>query len=279
MKIDTHIHIFSTQAAADRQGYLDDHGFRLLYAKEKAGLATADDACDYAVSNGLDAFWCMGFCWESAERCIRENSRIAEESAGNERFTLFAGVPSLPFPDIKKLIRDAKGDGFRGIGEVAFYGSGLDIKNEQYCRSIFEAACEEDMPVCLHVTEPVGHSYPGKHATDFSVIYDLIRDFPSLRIMLSHMGGGLLFYEQMPEVREAFRNVVYDTAAAPFLYDRDIYRRVVELAGNEKILFGSDYPLLGIKRYEDAIMKALSPEIAQGVMGENAMKFISARKV
>lgn len=278
MKIDAHIHIFSSDAAAERSGYLDDSGFRILYSAEKARLSTAGDAKKYADSNGLNNLWCMGFCWESAERCIRENSRVAEEAAVVEQCTLFSGVPSLPCPEIKMLIRKSKCDGFRGIGEIAFYSTGLDDSNDGYCRSIFEAACEEDMPVCLHVTEPVGHGYCGKHATDFTVIYNLIRDFPSLRIMLSHMGGGMLFYEQMPEVREAFKNVVYDTAAVPFLYGKDIYRRAVELAGNRKILFGSDYPLLELTRYESTIRSSLPEDVAAAVMGENALRFLSARE-
>ena len=278
MKTDAHIHIFSSPVAGGRTSYLDDKGFRLLYSAEKARIATADDARKYADTNALDSLWCMGFCWETTDRCKEENIRIAEETAGKELFTLYSGVPSLPCPDVKLLIRNAKRNGFRGIGEVAFYSTGLGSENSRYCRSIFESACEEDMPVCLHVTEPVGHSYPGKNATDFAVIYDLIRDFPALRIMLSHMGGGIMFYEQMPEVRDAFRNVVYDTAAAPFLYGEDIYRVGVELAGRGKILFGSDYPLLGIGRYERMIRDSLPEDIAKAVMGENALSFLSARK-
>ena len=39
-------------------------------------------------------------------------------------------------------------------------------------------------------------------------------------------------------------NVYYDTAAVPLLYQTQVYKSVVDIVGAEKILYGSDYPLL-----------------------------------
>jgi hypothetical protein len=44
------------------------------------------------------------------------------------------------------------------------------------------------------------------------------------------------------------RNVYYDTAAVPLLYRPDVYRAVVQIVGADKILYGSDYPLLTYPR-------------------------------
>lgn len=52
------------------------------------------------------------------------------------------------------------------------------------------------------------------------------------------------------------KNVYFDTAASPFLYTPDIYNHVVKLAGPDKILFGSDYPLMPQRRLLEEI-KAL----------------------
>jgi predicted TIM-barrel fold metal-dependent hydrolase len=38
--------------------------------------------------------------------------------------------------------------------------------------------------------------------------------------------------------------VWYDVAASPLLYDSRIFRTVVDTVGEDKILYGSDYPLL-----------------------------------
>jgi predicted TIM-barrel fold metal-dependent hydrolase len=48
----------------------------------------------------------------------------------------------------------------------------------------------------------------------------------------------------MKGVREQLKNVYYDTAATPLLYQPGVYQAVVSVVGPEKVLFGSDYPLL-----------------------------------
>jgi predicted TIM-barrel fold metal-dependent hydrolase len=48
----------------------------------------------------------------------------------------------------------------------------------------------------------------------------------------------------MPEVNLAMNNIFFDTAASPFLYRPQIYSLVAQLVGADRILFGSDYPLL-----------------------------------
>ena len=52
----------------------------------------------------------------------------------------------------------------------------------------------------------------------------------------------------MPEVGDALANVWFDTAASPFLYTPDVFPTVAALVGPEKILPGSDFPLLRFGR-------------------------------
>ena len=53
----------------------------------------------------------------------------------------------------------------------------------------------------------------------------------------------------MPEIQKISENVFYDTAASPFLYDYRIYEVALKIIGEDRILFGSDYPLLPPRRY------------------------------
>ena len=63
-------------------------------------------------------------------------------------------------------------------------------------------------------------------------------------MILAHGGGGLPFYSYMPEVRDYLDKVWFDTAAFPFLYDNDILRGLISTVGSDKIIFGSDFPLI-----------------------------------
>jgi predicted TIM-barrel fold metal-dependent hydrolase len=131
----------------------------------------------------------------------------------------------------------------------------------------------------IHTNEPIGHAYPGKTPNTLAQIYQLIRTFPQNKIILAHWGGGLFFFGILKkEVKESLKNVYFDTAASPYLYDAAVYRLAIELVGVEKILFGSDFPLLSPARYFDEMQAAgLAADEMQRICGLNAaalFKFI-----
>ena len=122
----------------------------------------------------------------------------------------------------------------------------------------------------LHVNEQVGHHYDGKMAVDFVEVSRFVADHQDLTMILAHMGGGLCFYEFMPEIRRAFSRVFYDTAAMPYIYSNEIYR-FIDTFIPEKTLFGSDYPLLSFKRYETGF-GVLNRETRERVLEKNTRR-------
>jgi predicted TIM-barrel fold metal-dependent hydrolase len=96
----------------------------------------------------------------------------------------------------------------------------------------------------LHSTEPIGHLYPGKGAATPERIFVWLSAYPSQPVVLAHWGGGLPFYELMPEVRAVTHQVAYDSAATTYLYNHAVFPHVVSLVGQDRVLFGSDYPIL-----------------------------------
>jgi predicted TIM-barrel fold metal-dependent hydrolase len=122
----------------------------------------------------------------------------------------------------------------------------------------------------LHANETVGHSYPGKGTTPLDRFREMASMFPDLRLILGHWGGGLPFYELMPEVARAMRNVYYDVAASPFIYSRKVYPVVSSIIGPERILFGSDFPLISPGRYfQDLSQSGLTEEERRKILGLN----------
>jgi predicted TIM-barrel fold metal-dependent hydrolase len=95
--------------------------------------------------------------------------------------------------------------------------------------------------------------------------------YPENALILAHWGGGLPFYELMPEVRKALSNVYYDTAASHYLYEDSIFRHVMTWAPG-KVLLGTDYPLVTQKRYLKRLRGAGLDESALArVLGGNAL--------
>jgi predicted TIM-barrel fold metal-dependent hydrolase len=133
----------------------------------------------------------------------------------------------------------------------------------------------ERVPLLLHANETIGHFYPGKGKTPLDRFYELILSFPGLPVILAHWGGGFPFYELMPEVAKAMANVYYDMAASPFLYSRKIYAIAAEMVGVEKILFGTDFPLISPRRYyQELEASGLSSQDREKILGLNFSRLI-----
>jgi predicted TIM-barrel fold metal-dependent hydrolase len=161
--------------------------------------------------------------------------------------------------------------GLCGIGEIYPDGQGINIDNEKETRALKHACFERNIPLMIHTNEPVRHKYIGKNDIPLNKIERFIENNQELIIILAHWGGGLFFYESMKGIKEKFRNVFYDTAATPFLYDSRVYNVVKALGLCDKILFGSDFPLIPPLRYLDGINKSgLSIDEKELILGSNA---------
>ena len=126
----------------------------------------------------------------------------------------------------------------------------------------------------VHGSEPVGHAYAGKGTTHPDALLAFIQRFPEARIVCAHWGGGLPFYALMPEVGAALASTYFDSAASPFLYESGVFATVASTFGADRILFGSDFPLLRAKRAAEEARLALDEGPAAQVLGANAARLL-----
>jgi len=277
MIIDFHTHIFPPFFEEQRLKFTSDEpAFGSLYNSPKAKLAGVEELIRSMDENGVHRSVVFGFPWENAEYYKRHNDYIIESVRQYpERLTGFCCFS--PFsPGGAREAERCLSHGLSGVGELAVYRSGLTSEVVKALGDVMVLCSQSDSPFLLHTNEPVGHSYPGKTPNTLKQIYDFVRTYPSNRIVLAHWGGGLLFYGLMKrEVQEVLQNVWFDTAASPFLYTSDIYRIAGEIVGFEKILFGSDYPLLKPERYFNEITSAgISPVQMEQIKGLNAARLL-----
>ena len=157
---------------------------------------------------------------------------------------LFASLPSWS----GRSENDASTQVLQGSGSWRSISPVFPREIIRSLHEVMEICADRNVPVLFHTNEPVGHVYPGKTPVQPGEIYDLLKHYPSNKIVLAHWGGGLFFYSLLKkEVRDVIKNVWFDTAASPYLYVPQVYRMAGEFVGFEKILFGSDYPLLSPK--------------------------------
>ena len=105
--------------------------------------------------------------------------------------------------------------------------------------------------------------------------YDLIRDCPKTRFQLAHLGGGLFLFGLLKkQVGKVLARCVFDTAAAPYLYRPSLYRVFADTAGEDRMIYGSDFPLLRLERYESDLADAtIGENLKSRILGENALAF------
>ncbi len=251
--LDAHTHILPQAIIAARQEYLArDRWFGLLYASPRARLATADDLIRSMEAAEIEASVAFGFAFAETELCHICNDYVLEAAARwPERILPFAVVNPLQGESALAEAQRCLEAGARGLGELMPDGQGYAL-GDPCLDGLMALAGAYNVPVMLHVSELVGHQYPGKGATGPHEAYALACRFPQVRLILAHWGGGLPFYELMPSAREALVHVYYDTAASLYLYQDRIFAEVSRWAP-EKLLFGTDYPLISQQRFLERI--------------------------
>jgi len=192
------------------------------------------------------------------------------------RLVGFCAVQPLASDEaIVELERCIKG-GVKGIGELRCDTQGFDLADKDIMGPIAEVARKHRLIMLTHASEPVGHSYPGKGNITPGLLYRFITNFPDLTLVCAHWGGGLPFYALMPEVAEALSNVYFDTAASPWLYRDEIFKLVTGILGPDKVLYGSDYPLMKQSKLVKSIRNlGVSEEAQNMILGGNAQRLLS----
>ncbi len=274
MIIDTHTHIFPEQVKKDRSRYFDNETeFKLLYNSPKAAICNIVDLLKSMDRYQVDISIICGFPWRTPEY-TKQNNDIIIESVKKypDRIKGLACFDAAWEGAADEALRciDA---GLCGAGELAFYLSGIDKKALAFLDPVMAVLREKgNLPCMIHTNEPVGHKYPGKTPITLEQIYTLAKTFPDNKIILAHWGGGIFFYNIMKkETKAVLKNIWYDTAASPFLYDSQIYDLAVATGVADKVLFGTDFPLLAPDRYykdmENTNMSSLQKAL---ILGGNA---------
>jgi uncharacterized protein len=273
--LDSHTHMFPARVR-ERPGEVEpvEIAFTLMFGQGEARMAGPETMLREMDAAGVDMAVLCPFPWMTLERCSENNDYLLElATAWPHRFLPFAVTnPSLGKIAVAEARRCLEA-GARGLGELHAQPQGFNLADPGAMAPLVELAVEFGVPVMIHVNEPVGHDYPGKGPVTPPSIYRFVLAFPEATFILPHWGGGLPFYELMPEVAEACARVYYDSAASPFLYRSDIYRLAAAACGGHKILYATDYPLLPYGRtLADARAGMDDGALETDILGGNAAR-------
>ena len=179
--------------------------------------------------------------------------------------------------DAEREVERCADGGARGLGELRPDSQGWPLDGPAG-DLLAELASRRDLVLLFHVTEPVGHDYPGKQGLRLESFYRFAVGHHQLKLVGAHLAGGLPLYAPMPAVRKVLPGPYADTAALRYLYEPSVLPAMAQALGDERLLFGSDFPLIGQADALAEVRGSGLEETALGrVLGENAGRLLGTR--
>ncbi|MFH1382179.1 MAG: amidohydrolase family protein [Chloroflexota bacterium] len=257
----------------------DPHGEKLLERMAKTGI----DVTVLCIVDNVD----QGFSEEQILSINRTCADIARESHG--KLLALAGVdPRRPkAPELlRRCIEDYGMRGLKWHPDSGYY------PNSEEAYAVLRVAEKLGIPLLTHTGPlPLGaHPQPRRSkCSQASLLDDVCQDFPGLKVIAAHMGR--FNWRDWASLAQFRRNLYGDLAMWQIIavaryerFCRDL-RDIMDIAGSDSILFGSDglgFPamvpneqfiqiLRDLPRKAPPGIKFTEQEIA-GILGENARK-------
>ncbi len=264
--IDVHTHpcfnISSLRETANRNGInFSAEGF--LTEMDSVGI-------EYAVAIGVDT---------------ESNNLIRDISKKIDRIIPVLGVNlekksnfSTYFEFAKKALSKKE---FRGI--KIYLGYDHVAANSKFLEPLYRLAEKYNIPVIFHTGDtfkPMRKSQFLKYCHPL-IIDEVAVTHPGIKFVIAHSGNP--WTEDAAEVVYKNDNCYADISGwflqtidqKSMKFMREKLEKMVAFAGNEKIMFGSDWPLLKMKPYTNFIMSSLRMDDLQKIAYKNAKKFWS----
>ena len=227
-----------------------DTTFRELFANPKTRIAQAEHLIEEMDRSEVQRSVIAGFGWTDQDLAKRSNEYLLESATRHPDILIPLCSVNPLWPDDAATFEADRclNAGAVGIGELHADTQGWANAPLHIIQDIMSVAKQHNAIITLHASEPLGHTYPGKGTMTPEKLVNLAITYPDNRFVFSHFGGGLPFYALMPEVRDSLKNVWFDSAASPFLYQPRIYASAINAVGPSRVMFASDFPLLGQRR-------------------------------
>lgn len=246
------------RAAADVQSVSLE---QMLAQMDVAGIARA-----FLVSCKLGQLGTPG-AWHMPDEWIAE--AVAQYP---DRFSGLAGVdPTEGMEGVRRLERAIRDYGFIGAHTYPHWFE-LAPNHARYY-PFYAKCCELGVPIQMQVGQSLVYykKRPLRSVARPILLDDIACDFPELKLVGIHIG--IPWHDEMIAMAWKHENVFIGTDAHSPKYWPASFVQYLNTYGRQKVMFGTDFPVLAFKRTVDEIDElGLRPETMRAVMRDNALR-------
>lgn len=279
--VDGHVHSFQNRETANKV----IEAFNKVYTIEfkNPGTSDIDDLQEEMKKSRIDYAVLANF---TTPRHLINNNNWTLEVCNKEKSL----IPLISFhPDMEEnkeeLFTDYIERGARGI-KLHPMAQGFN-PDDSKLYGLYSICAELKLPVVFHCGRVANARL--NEFSDLDSIQPILERFPDMPVVLTHMVDGNV--EDCLKVSRDYKNVYFDTSIVvtgyseiaatnePSWLDDGIVIDVFNKIGEERIIFGSDYPWGSM--YDDLLrMKNIniSKNKLKAIMGGNAMKLFRINK-
>ncbi len=259
--IDAHCHIYPQKIASKAVGATDK-----FYGVESHGEGTVGHLINLCKKEGVDHAIVQSVA-TTPKQVKSINEFISHEVSESCGFLTGLGTLHIDSEDIPGDISHLIGLGLKGVKLHP------DIQkfavDDERLWEMYEICQAKNLTMLVHT---------GDYRYDFSNpdrVANVLKSFPDLKFIGAHYGGWSVWDEASKKLSQ-FENFYVDCSSS-FGFSQKVDFRAITLRYDEnKVLFGTDYPMWGLREeLKNFLALNLGEEANRKILGENAKKLFN----
>lgn len=195
------------------------------------------------------------------------NKFIAEKVASSGGKMTGFGAMHPESEDMKADIEELISLGLKG---VKLHPDIQGYKSDDYrMLKIYELCEQYNLPVLIHCGDS---RYDNSNPNRIGPILDI---YDKLTVIGAHFGGYTV-WEEAAEKLSQYKNFYVDTSSSLFAFKKGTAEKIIEIYGDEKVLFGTDYPMWDPQEELNRFLALdLSEEQKRKILWDNGAKLLN----
>ena len=256
--IDCHTHIYPPKIAAKAVKYIED-----FYGVSAHGDGTAESLLKQCGEAGIDRCVALAVAVD-ADHVRRVNDFLIENvRAHRDQMMGFATLhPDMENPgaEVERVLKA----GMKGI----------KLHPDMQRFSLAEARAGRLFAACAGVCPVMIHTGDARYRnSNPSLLPPILKRYPDLTLICAHLGG----YSEWDDAERllADTGVYVDTSSSSFKLPPERIKALILLFGEDRVLFGTDYPMWSAKPEIDLLLSLGLPErMLRKIFGENLLRLL-----